>query len=199
MKIIPYKDIRPKLNTLTVINCEHKDWFWRAIGHTAVLYWNDETKQLMVFESTTMNKFSGKSGVQLTPFGLWLHHYPGKVFARMPEFKCVWSRNVLHRKAGKFIKKHLGTSYPDLSKWGGRLKLALAALDFNLFGRDMLTYKGNDSGIFCTQLVILLYQYCGLIDSLELAREFEPDDTRPGGKAERILVECKWSEEVRLK
>ena len=73
-KIIPYLKARDQLPTFTIINCRQHSWFWRFIGHTAILYKDSFTGQLQVFESTTLNKFTGKSGVQLTPFGTWLSH-----------------------------------------------------------------------------------------------------------------------------
>jgi len=37
---------------------------------------------LNVFESTTMNKWAGKRGVQINPYSDWLANYNGKVFSR---------------------------------------------------------------------------------------------------------------------
>ena len=86
-EIILYPDIRDKLSTFTIINCEHKELFFRLIGHTAVVYKCCETGQIMVFESNiTVSQITGKSGVRLTPMGKWLSEYKGKVFVRTLEF-----------------------------------------------------------------------------------------------------------------
>lgn len=193
MKITPYNEIRDKLCTLTIINCEHKNLFWRLVGHTAGIYVCQETGQVMCFESTTRD--GGTGGVKLTPFGLWLYNYPGRVYVRIPKFKV----NKQTCNAGVFIAGLLGTSYPDITTWSGRMKLALSSLDLNIFGKDIFTYKGKDRGVFCTHLIALWYQYMGYMDLTIPAYEFEPDDTRKGGKAEKRLIDCTWSDEIRIK
>ena len=202
-KITPYLSIRDKLCTFTIINCEHHSLPWKLIGHTAVVYVCHETGQIMVFESTTLNKFTGKSGVQLTPMGLWVSKYPGKVFIRIPEFELSYSFSQQYfdacMLAKEFIREHLGTSYPDIKTRTGRFKLYLAALDFNLFGKDLFTYKGGDKGIFCTMLVVMLYQYCGLMCENISAQEFKPDDAKENGMMENWLKNCELGKEIRIK
>jgi hypothetical protein len=202
--ITNYKDIRDKLNTFTIVNCVARKFPYNFIGHTAVLYKCQETGQLMVFESTTLNKFTGISGVQLTPFGIWLDKYPGKVYVRIPEFEISkrdqdWKLII----AQEFIQNHLGTSYPDLKTRTGRFKLYLAVLDFKLFGVDIFTYKGGDTGLFCTQLVVMFYRYCGLSNADEdiflPPNEYEPDDTRNYGLFDFELKNCKLSDEICIK
>lgn len=206
--ITSYQEIRNRLDTFTIINCIPKGFIWSKIGHTAELDKSLVTGQVSLFESTTLNKFTGKSGVQLNPFGLWLNNYPGKVYARIPTFQDCRGDSKDHdywrrRKAEAFIKEHLNSSYPDLKAWSGRLKLAFAALDYEWFGIDLLTYNGADDGIFCTMLLIMKLQYCGLFTPDMNAAEFEPDDTRGGriGKAkfEDNLLHCTYGEEIRLK
>ena len=201
-KITPYLDIRDQLITGTLVNCEHKDLFWRLIGHTAVLYKDVLTGQLHVFESTTLNKFTGKSGVQMIPFGVWIAHYPGKVFVRIPEFDDISTGGQCAREARAmdFIKEHLGTSYPNLKTLSGRLKLYLSALDFKLFGVDLLTYKGDDEGIFCTMLIAMFLQELGYLHDAYAAREYEPDDTRGNAsKFEKYLINVRYGKEIQLK
>lgn len=182
MATVPYMIVRDKLPTFTIINCVQDNWFWERIGHTAILYKDTITGQLQVFESTTLNKFTGQSGVQMTPFGTWLAYYPGKVYARVPRFSDSSPTANYKRQgmAADFIRKYLGTSYPDLSTRTGRFKLYLSALDFKLFGVDWLTYKGKDNGIFCTMLVVMMLKACGLMDDYQESYEYEPDDTRGG-------------------
>jgi hypothetical protein len=200
--IIPYLKVRDQLPTFTIINCISRKFPYNLIGHTAILYKETWTGQLSVFESTTLNKFTGKSGVQLIPFGTWLAHYPGKVFARVPKFgdSSPGANAARELMATDFIREHLGSSYPDLKTMTGRFKLYLSALDFRLFGRDWFTYTGKDDGIFCTQLFIMMLQACGLFSKYKQAKEFEPDDTR--GSAEQFengLYNMLYLPEIRLK
>lgn len=204
MSDIKYTKVRSQLTTFTIINCEHENPFWRLIGHTAILYKDPMTGQLMLFESAALNKFTGLSGVQMMPFGAWLARYPGKVFARIPEFDKTTTpindESFRMRTAAEFIKEYLGTSYPNLKTMTGRFKLYMAALDFKLFGVDWFTYKGNDTGIFCTMLFIMMLQRCGLFAAYVYAHEYQPGDTR-GDKAdfEDRLVGVKYLPEIQLK
>ena len=177
-EIVPYDVARPRLNTFTLIRCEHRSWPYKWIGHSGVIVKDRATDQIKILESTTLNKFTMQSGVQMTPFGSWLQYYPGKVWARIPTFSThadgidhIYRR---HKLAEEFIKVHLGTSYPNLKTRTGRFKLYLAALDFKLFGVDLLQYKGDDDGIFCTMLVIMFLQYCEIVDPIVKPVEFKP-------------------------
>jgi hypothetical protein len=156
----------------------------------------------MIFESTTLNKFTGISGVQMMPFGAWLARYDGKVFARIPEFddNSLGKQGCRDVMASKFIARNLGTSYPNLKTRTGRFKLYLASLDFNWFGKDWLTYTGKDDGIFCTELVIKMLQSCGLFQAYKYAHEFKPRDTRGDDRLfEQMLVGMKYGNEIQLK
>lgn len=201
--ITPYLEIRDKLDTFTTINCVPNGCFWSKIGHTAVLYKDPSTGQLMILESTTLNKFTGLSGVQMMPFGLWLAHYPGKVFVRIPVFKGWKDGSYSKTRRGlaeEFIKTHLGTSYPDIKTFSGRLKLYMAKLDFEIFGVDYFAYTGDDDGIFCTMLLIMFLQHCGLFEVDMRPDEYEPDDTRGDDEAfEDELINCTYGKEIQLK
>jgi len=194
-----YDEIRDRIDTFTIINCEHRNWFWKLIGHTAVVWKCPATGQLFVLESTQMGK-SGISGVQLTPMGKWVSEYPGKVKIRILKYAKNNIDDYFNKRqrAAEFIKKYLGTSYPDIKSWEGKKKLILSALDLKIDGKDILTYKGDDKGVFCTMLVIMFYQQCGLIPTDYQAKEFDPDDTRNGGLAEKVLIDCEWSEEIEI-
>ena len=202
MAIVPYMKARDQLPTFTIINCISKKFPYNWIGHTAIIYDDTLTKQKQLLESTTLNKHTGISGVQMMPFGQWLAHYPGKVFARVPKFgdSSDGANAAREIMAADFIREHLGTSYPDLKTMTGRFKLYLSALDFKLFGKDWLTYKGDDDGIFCTMLAIMMLQACGLFSKYKDAGEFEPDDTR--GAAEQFengLYNMLYLPEIQLK
>jgi hypothetical protein len=200
--IIPYLKCRDQLPTFTIINCISKKFPYNWIGHTAILYKCTSTGQLMIFESTSLNKLSGKSGVQMMPFGARLDRYPGKVYARVPKFGDSSDGANVAREimAADFIREHLGSSYPDLKTMTGRFKLYMAALDFKLFGKDWFSYKGGDKGIFCTELVMMMLQACGLYDDDSVPSEFKPDDLR-GNETdfEDYLINMVYLPEIRLK
>jgi hypothetical protein len=200
--VMPYPKIRTQLPTFSVINCVQDNWFWKRIGHTAIVYIDPMTGQVKVFESTTLNKWTGKSGVQMMPLGAWLAHYPGKVFARVPKFGDSSSGANIDReiKAADFIRNNLGTSYPDIKTRTGRFKLYMASLDFRLFGRDWFSYTGKDEGVFCTELVIKMLQACGLFGTGYNASEYEPDDTRGSNHwFDDSLINMVYDAEIRLK
>ena len=76
-----YEKIRQNLRSYDIIKCRPSNWIMRLfVGHTAMLYRDRKTNVIYVFESTLGNKrWTGKTGVQLIPLGLWLEHYRGKV------------------------------------------------------------------------------------------------------------------------
>ena len=195
-----YTAIRHSLNTFDIINCEHKDWFWRMIGHTAVVYRDASTGMLFVYESTSLNKWSGISGVQLTPMRVWLAHYPGKVFVRrvvidrMVKGKSSWWEN---NEAQKHIKKYRGVPYPDLKDPKQLQYLANLVIDLP-FG---IGENPDRHDIFaCTPLVVDFWQDAQLYVGEWPPSEWQPDDTRPGGKFEERLAEgVSLGKEIRLK
>jgi len=204
-EIVPYEVARPQLDTFTLIRCEHRSWPYKWIGHSGVIVKDTATDQIKILESTTLNKFTMQSGVQMTAFGAWLQYYPGKVWARIPRFSNhADGIDHVHRRrklAEEFIKVHLGTSYPNLKTRTGRFKLYLAALDFKLFGVDLLRYTGDDMGIFCTELVIMFLQYCELFDKHPFATEFKPRDLSGGAQVfeENVCLFTDYADEIQLK
>jgi hypothetical protein len=200
--VIPYLKARDQLPTFTVINCVSWKLPYKWIGHTAIVFVDPVTGQVMIFESTTLNKHTGISGVQMMAFGAWLAHYPGKVYARVPKFgdSSDGANATREIMAAEFIKEHLGSSYPDIKTMTGRFKLYMASLDFRLFGRDWFTYTGKDEGIFCTQLVIMMLQACGLFGTGYKASEYEPDDTRGNNHwFDDSVIDMVYLPEVELK
>lgn len=181
-----YLKYRDQMDSFDVLCCEHRNWLYKFIGHTAVIYRND-AGQLMVFESTSLNKFSGIKGVQLTPLGLWLQHYNGKVYWR----KWVWdtaARDTILIKClfEQFIKKYRGTSYPSGRK-GARL-LFKAWWDspfLKKFSRNPVT----TTVIFCSHLVGMLFNAVNFIDPTVPASELVPRDFREGGYINRVRID----------
>ncbi len=199
-----YLKCRDQMDSFDVLCCENKSLLTRFIGHTAVIFKNN-AGQLMVLESTSLNKFSGIKGVQLTPMGLWLSHYNGKVWWR----KWVWEENVAKdeitvRRAEaeiktaknrilakhifrQFIKTHRGTSYPSGKK--GAWLLFKAWWDSPLlkkFSRNAAT----TAVIFCSHLVGLLFRAVNfyiVAASVMPQSELIPGDFREGKYIDRII------------
>ena len=194
-----YACVRSSLNSFDIINTEHKDWFWRWIGHTAVAYKDFHTGVIYVYESTTLNKFTGVSGVQLTPMRVWLRNYPGKVLVRRVILNSDFEPAGIDSRgtASQHIKKYRGTPYPDLKDIKQKMFVANAAIDLP-FG---IGENPDRSDIFfCTHLVADFWRWRGYYIGEEPPSEFEPDDMRPGGKFERMLVKgVELGDEVRLK
>lgn len=161
-----YLKYRDQMGNFDVLCCENRNWFYKFIGHTAVIYKND-AGQLMVFESTSLNKFSGIKGVQLTPLGLWLLHYNGKVWWR----KWVWAGvgstitrerldAIRHRVKSewafrRFIEIYRGTSYPSGRK--GAWLLFKAWWDSGLF-KKFSRNAATTVVIFCSHLIGMLFE-----------------------------------------
>ena len=195
-----YAAVRHSLNTYDVINCEHKNWFWRMIGHTAVVYCDALTGQLSVYESTSLNKWSGISGVQLTPMRVWLLHYPGKVFVRRVGLDINHrgsARYWLGVNAEEHIEKYRGVPYPDRKDPKQLQYLANLVIDLPF---DMFENEDRHDIIACTPLVVDFWQDGGLYVGDEPPSEAQPDDTREGGRFENQLAEgVSLGKEIRLK
>lgn len=204
-----YGQIRTRLSNLDLINCLPSGWFWSAIGHTASIYKNHDIDQVDVFESTQRSCF-GKSGVQLNTASEWFKRYKGKVFVRRIVNSKMTLKELRQMDAldNKFIQHTRDMKYPNLRKRSGRWKLLASALDWCLpSGKDVF-HSHSQQGIFCTQLTVARYIYDGLTIyeagnlelALKLAAEWQPDDTRVGGKLEKILKPTvKFGREVEVK
>ena len=191
-----YAAVRHSLNTYDIINCEHKDWFWRMIGHTVAVYRDACTGMLFVYESTSLNKWTGISGVQLTPMRVWLRHYPGKVFVR--RMRIVRGYSYWHEmKAAAHIEKFRGVPYPDMKDPKQLQYLANMVIDLP-FG--MFENEDRHDIIACTPLVVDFWQDAELYVGDEPPSEAQPDDTREGGRFENQLAEgVSLGKEIRLK
>ncbi len=191
-----YAAIRPHLGSFDIINCEHEEWFWRWIGHTAMVHKSVLTGQVNVYESTSRNKFSGISGVQLTPMRLWLMHYPGRVYVRRVVFAKDYGGGG-GSSLEDHIKKYRGVPYPDLSKKPQRRFLFNAVLDLP-FGIG--ANQDREDIMFCSHLVAHAWRWRNYYEGEWPSSEFQPDDTREGGSFERMLINgiSLWKE-IRLK
>ncbi len=180
-----YLKYRDQMGNFDVLCCESRNWFLKFIGHTAVIYKND-AGQLMVLESTSLNKFSGIKGVQLTPLGLWLLHYKGKVYWR----KWVWDDPCMTctTEFKQFIKQYRGTSYPSGRK--GVWLLFKAWWDSVIF-KNLSKNPAIDTVIFCSHLVGMLFKAVKFINATYSASELIPEDFR---EEKLIDHEIRWDE-----
>ena len=132
-----------------------------------------------------MNSAFGVKGVQLTPMGLWLKKYRGKVwvhaFSPAPN---KLNRSYRSIKLKRFIKKWRGTSYPDIKVRHGRLKLFRAWWDGLFTGKN----KDTTEAIFCTQLIAMAFKDAGFLYPGANACEFVPGDILGGKKFRKELV-----------
>jgi len=209
--IMPYPEVRRTVDSYTILNTEHKSWFWRLIGHTAIIYVDPGTKKVFVYEATTKS-YTGVSGVQLHLFGEWLDNYPGRVYMRRVHFKgnqpVHWAAAC--RKLAKHIQKYCGTSYPDLSTRPGRWQLIKAAWDSWLFPKQS-TNPDTDTDMYCTKLVGHAFRFGDMVRDFPYPprdyppihynpSELEPDDTRDGDWFEMYLKShVIIDQEVRIK
>jgi len=83
---------------------------------------------LYVQESTTFNKWAGKSGVQINPFDEWLENYNGSVYVKKYDFTRT---NEFQEKDFDFWWKHRNDPYE--SGIAGGFELFLCALRLHRF------------------------------------------------------------------
>ncbi len=194
-----YAAVRNSLGSYDIINTEHKEWFWRLIGHTAMVYRDMLTDMIFVYESTTLNKFTGISGVQITPMRLWLAHYPGKVLVRKMIFAAGYDSGSIqiHRSIEEHIRKFRGVPYPDLSDPKQKQFVIDAAIDLS-FGIGQNVDRHDI--MFCTHLTVDAWQDRGFYIGEEPPSEWQPYDMRPGRRFEKQLAPgVSLGKEVRLK
>lgn len=198
--MLSYKYSRNSFDNLDILCCRHKKFPYSWIGHTTQVYKDLQTGQLSVFESTSLNKFSGKNGVQLNPMGKWLYEYNGKVGVRRLEFLIkddIYARHPpqdVREKFADYIERYRGTSYPDLTTKKGRWFLINAALDLHIWPFSIWSEnKLSDDIIFCSHNVAKSMQFCGIQDMGKVPPEYTPDDFENGTIESLHLIGCKIS------
>lgn len=85
---------------------------------------------LNVQESTTLNKWAGKSGVQINPMGEWLRNYDGEVFVRKMDFTRT---AMFHEEDAVFWEDHKDDPYEN--GIAGNMELLLCGLRLHRFVR----------------------------------------------------------------
>jgi len=203
--ILSYSQARELAASFSILNCKAKRWPFRWIGHTAMIYRDEETGSVWVYESTLDDH---ANGVRLKLFSDWLRDYPGQVWLR----RCVIGDGKLKRRSKAalrhHIKLHRGTPYPDLKKRAGRWYLIKAKWDSWIF-RKASTNKDTSAWFFCTHLVANVFRWASLVVEEKMVvgsavfyyapSEFAPDDMRDGSFDDWLWTGVKLEPEVRIK
>ncbi|RKY03616.1 MAG: hypothetical protein DRP56_10985 [Planctomycetota bacterium] len=172
--ILPYSHARELASSFSILNCKADQWPFRWIGHTAMIYRDEETGSVWVYESTQSDHCNG---VRLQLFSEWLRDYPGKVWLR----RCTIDNKEAARIAGRQLQRHIrffrGMPYPNLKKAKGILFLIRAAWDSVLFKKASTNTATQQPGVFfCSQLVAHAYSWAKLVTPGYVPAEFEPKD-----------------------
>ena len=194
--ITPLREIEPRMDTFWIVNCEHRRWYWRWIGHTAVLVRIDG--MLYVYESTQMGK---TKGVQITEFREWLARYPGVVKVTPVTIINDMIRTEALKSAKEHVDKNLGKPYTDPKKRQGRWVLIRSAWDSRWF-KKASTNIDTEKWFFCTMLVMNFLRFCRLVSRLINCAEWQPDDTRDAPRGRLNTVLCSYvrvEKEIRIK
>lgn len=169
-----YEQIRNSLQTFDILNCVHHDWFWRLIGHVAMVV-RMPGDILMVWESTSRNKWAEVAGTQINLMSDWVENYPGDVFVRRtfvaPEYKEDAESRLM-----EYIEKYRGKPYPAFFTWPGMRYMLNQVLDLPIPGP--WNNDPNTENRDCSDRVAHTLQYCGLLDPRLNCSEVEPDNFR---------------------
>jgi hypothetical protein len=160
---------RPHLNTFDILCCEPNSWFWKAIGHTAMIVRDEDKDMLWVWQSTTM--YAGNPGTSLTQLSTWLKQYPGKVYVRNLSMRDN-VRYCASVRLDEYIRLNRGKPYPNLQKTSGLWYMSKTVLHL---GKPNVPVSG---ALQCTGRVIDTLQCCGLIVPEANSSAFEPDEVR---------------------
>lgn len=102
----------------------------QTISHVAEVDADFCHMNIQVYESTTMNEWAGKSGVQMNPFQNWLDNYNGNVYVQKWEFTRTGG---FYQESNKFRQDHEGDKYE--SGIPGAVELALCGLRLHRYVR----------------------------------------------------------------
>lgn len=167
-----YKEIRASLQTFDILCCRHYNWFWRLIGHVAMVV-RMPGDVLMVWESTQRNKWSGKSGTQLNLMSDWIQHFPGEVFVRRVKILDPIWQDVGYRHLDAYIERHRGEPYPDLKSKSGLWYMAKQVLDI---GGKIVENSPDRVVRDCSDRIAHTLQYCRVLQPTLNPSEQEPDN-----------------------
>ena len=131
------------------------------LSHAGGIFRYPNTKPLFMQESTTLNKFADKKGVQMNSFNEWLEHYNGKVYVRQLHFNRT---RKFYRLDKEFWAKHADDPYEN-GIMGG-LELFLCGLRLDRVVRKFVpSYNPlQTKNPHCTELQGKRLQHHNLID-----------------------------------
>lgn len=146
-----------------------------TITHVAKVFLEND---LWVYESTTMNKWCGKSGVQTNLFSDWIRNYNGKVYVRLVGFEDYLSLS--------FGDKMLFTNHrysmfgtPYESGVDGIVELASTALKKK---------KARTAKVHCSETSILANQAMGIYKKNVNPAKMPPFEFWTGGRYEKHFL-----------
>ena len=138
-----------------------------------------------VFESTTMNKWADKSGVQTNGFDEWLRNYDGKVWARRLDFERTFT---FEYKFEQFMDYYIGRKYEN--GIAGYLELFLAGCRLDRFIRKVWpSYRPiATKAPHCSELDVRALIELLLCSGKAIASRLPPYTFWPGGDFEKYLL-----------
>lgn len=131
-----------------------------------------------VMESTSLNKWAGKSGFQINPYRAWLNQYPGSVWKR--DISFYMDLQVFEDLLIRFVQTHQGKPYE--SGIAGTWELLLCLL--------RLHRLPNLAQLHCTETFILFVQWLRLYSSIQLPNNFPPHTCWENEVMEMYLRGC---------
>lgn len=129
-----------------------------------------------VIESTSLNKWAGKSGFQINSYGIWRHYYQGRIWSRGLELNICYS----HPATEEFCTNHRGKDYE--SGIPGFWELLLCGL--------RLHKLPSLNQLHCSEVDILFLQKHNLFSKILLANNFPPHTFWENGIMEAYLRNC---------
>ena len=193
-----YEALRPKYCTGDILICSGVGVISSVIqlvsggegSHVATLI-RDAMDVVYVLESTTLNKFSRKKGVQLNLFSEWIRYYRGKVWWRSLDMgDTLEQRQQLRRFVAKYRNRPYERSF---------LELAASVIDFGGWLSWLAKNKEDDSSIFCSELVAMLYRAWHILPAELISNEVIPVDFRKGRSIEAALIKASLGKEIRIR
>ena len=143
-----------------------------------------------VWESTTLNKWCDKSGVQINPFDEWLENYNGRVWVRrLKVYGNDFNRESVLMRIERWQHKLIGTPYEHgIPGWW---ELALCIPRWNFW---------NKTGyVHCSQGDAEVYKYADLCDMEVNSSNMPPWTFWIGGPFDESLRGCELGGMERLK
>ena len=173
--MIDYKNL--KVKTGDVVEFSGRGLFSKIIqlvdggrsSHVGIIYRCPLTNAIFILESTSLYK--GVKGVQLNLLGERVRTYKGRLWIRRLSVKVSESQlNDLQH----WIECNRHTSYE--TGLSGLLELFNSAVDLPFFFKN----KPDQSEIFCSELVAIIFKLWGFLSKDLIENEFSPNDFRDG-------------------